>query len=515
VVQQCTDTFEVVWVDPDDSLLHWSWDKMHHPRPVPPLNIDLIASESAIVFRSRVIGLNGYVFSHGFQMPSPPPEAMQRGVQDVWENDYIPWIRDACRRWRGADYDSMNTEELLEAIDRVLAEGGEAQRLTMVPAATFSFPTNLLADFCEEALGPDGVTLAATLIQGYDNLSSRPGAALGELAAVAATSADVSAALNGRDFDRALAVDAEFSRRLDEFLEEYGWRVEGWGRYHVPTWSEDRTQPLRLIARLLQNGGSSAGDRAVAQRESALREVESRFDEEKLGRFRELLAASLAHTRISEGRAFWQLMIDGSMRAPFIALGRRLRDSGAINEPNDVFFLRLEELTEAALHPAEPLQSRVASRKADLARWERLTPPPFVGASPPADYVPETIKRAFGRFWGGEIAPSAEANVVNGNPASRGIVRGRARLIMNLGQADQLQSGEVLVCPSTAPPWTPLFAIAAAVVTDTGGVLSHSAICAREYGIPAVVGTQAGTQRIPDGAIVTVDGAAGTITIEE
>jgi pyruvate,water dikinase len=86
---------------------------------------------------------------------------------------------------------------------------------------------------------------------------------------------------------------------------------------------------------------------------------------------------------------------------------------------------------------------------------------------------------------------------------------------MDLTEADKLQSGEVLVCPSTAPPWTPLFAIACAVVTDSGGVLSHSAIAAREYGIPAVVGTMVGTHRIPDGATVTVDGAQGIVRIEE
>jgi pyruvate,water dikinase len=87
-------------------------------------------------------------------------------------------------------------------------------------------------------------------------------------------------------------------------------------------------------------------------------------------------------------------------------------------------------------------------------------------------------------------------------------------VIRSLDEADRLQSGDVLVCRSTAPPWTPLFAIAAAVVTDTGGILSHSAIVAREYGIPAVVGTRVATERIPDGARVTVDGNAGEVRIE-
>jgi pyruvate,water dikinase len=88
-------------------------------------------------------------------------------------------------------------------------------------------------------------------------------------------------------------------------------------------------------------------------------------------------------------------------------------------------------------------------------------------------------------------------------------------VILDLADSDRLEGGDVLVCPSTAPPWTPLFAIAGAVVTDTGGVLSHTAIAAREYALPAVVGTGVATHRIPDGATVTVDGAQGIVRIED
>jgi pyruvate,water dikinase len=117
------------------------------------------------------------------------------------------------------------------------------------------------------------------------------------------------------------------------------------------------------------------------------------------------------------------------------------------------------------------------------------------------------------RFMGIGVETTADASSVTGIGASKGVVTAIARVIMNLSDADKLGPGEVLVCPSTAPPWTPLFAIAGAVVTDSGGVLSHSAIAAREYAIPAVVGTQVGTQRIPDGSTVTVDGAAGTVRL--
>jgi pyruvate,water dikinase len=85
---------------------------------------------------------------------------------------------------------------------------------------------------------------------------------------------------------------------------------------------------------------------------------------------------------------------------------------------------------------------------------------------------------------------------------------------MSLDDAERLNHGEVLVCPATMPPWTPLFAVASAVVTDHGGVLSHTAIVAREYQIPAVVGTKVGTSLIKDGSTITVDGGEGTVRME-
>jgi pyruvate,water dikinase len=117
------------------------------------------------------------------------------------------------------------------------------------------------------------------------------------------------------------------------------------------------------------------------------------------------------------------------------------------------------------------------------------------------------------RHFSGFGLPSVSNGVVQGAGASRGKVTGRARVIRHLDESDKLEPGDVMVCVTTAPPWTALFAIAGAIVTDTGGVMSHSGICAREFAIPCVVGTQVGTSVIPDGAMVAVDGEAGTVTI--
>src|SRR5205823_1526484 len=109
----------------------------------------------------------------------------------------------------------------------------------------------------------------------------------------------------------------------------------------------------------------------------------------------------------------------------------------------------------------------------------------------------------------------ADPNVVNGMAGSPGVYRGRVRLAHTLADGQALQDGEVLVTETTSPPWTPLFATAGAVVTDTGGVLCHCAVVAREYAIPAVVGTRVATHVLRDGMLVEVDGTAGEVRIVE
>jgi pyruvate,water dikinase len=120
----------------------------------------------------------------------------------------------------------------------------------------------------------------------------------------------------------------------------------------------------------------------------------------------------------------------------------------------------------------------------------------------------------FFRYFVGAGRAAVEGQVIKGVGVSKGSVRARARVILELRDSDKLQPGEVLVCRTTSAPWSPLIAIAGGVVTDTGGLLSHSAIVAREYAIPCVTGTRSATTLIPDGATVTVDGEKGTVTLE-
>ena len=123
------------------------------------------------------------------------------------------------------------------------------------------------------------------------------------------------------------------------------------------------------------------------------------------------------------------------------------------------------------------------------------------------------MMRAFGKFFGAPPEPSGEPGVLNGNPGSPGKVTGVARVVPTLAEAGRVEPGVILVAPATMPAWTPLFASIAAVVTDAGGVLSHAAIVAREYNIPAVLGTGNATSVIKDGETIEVDGTAGVVRV--
>ena len=194
-------------------------------------------------------------------------------------------------------------------------------------------------------------------------------------------------------------------------------------------------------------------------------------------------------------------------------LGRRLVESGAIEQLDDVFWLLKAEADQAAeaLDEGEAIHSFVELVEQRKAVWQaemRATPPPVL---PPKS---KWMGLDLGIFVAAEDAEQA-GDTIQGEGTSPGRVAGTARVLHGPEDFDQMQPGDILVAKFTTPAWTPLFARAAAIVTDIGGQLSHGSIVAREYGIPAVMGTGVATKRIERGQRVTVDGDAGTVTLLE
>ena len=196
------------------------------------------------------------------------------------------------------------------------------------------------------------------------------------------------------------------------------------------------------------------------------------------------------------------------MRRAVLRIGEALVAAGAIATPDDVFFLtRAEALTALAelAAPSDPATIDVEGRRALRAAQSMLVPPLFVGRMNP---VLRRLWASFPRMLGATRSDSA---IVAGVPASPGRATGTVRVIRGPDGFDTLLPGEILVAPLTAPAWTPLFTLAAGVVTDVGNAAAHASIIAREYGIPAVVGCGDATARLRTGMRVTVDGDTGNI----
>lgn len=186
-----------------------------------------------------------------------------------------------------------------------------------------------------------------------------------------------------------------------------------------------------------------------------------------------------------------------ALRRALLEIGARLAEAGAVPEPFDVFHLRLEEVLEVT--DATDIPTGQADRLRGLVRARAAKRAELTGVRmiDPA--------RVFPRKDTGDA-------LITGTPASSGTATGTARIIGGPDDFHRLGSGDILVCPYTNPSWTPLFQRAAAVVVDTGAVGSHAAIVAREYGIPAVMGSGSGTALLTDGDYITVDGGTGRVT---
>ncbi|MFI6575307.1 PEP/pyruvate-binding domain-containing protein [Nocardiopsis sp. NPDC050513] len=186
-----------------------------------------------------------------------------------------------------------------------------------------------------------------------------------------------------------------------------------------------------------------------------------------------------------------------AMRRALLEIGARLRDAGVVDEPFDVFHLRIEEVREITDVTAMPADQAARLRSLVRARAAKRAELTGVRMIDPARVFPSRDR--------GDA-------LVSGTPASAGTATGPVRVIRGPAEFHRLETGDVLVCPYTNPSWTPLFQRASAVVVDTGATASHAAIVAREYGIPAVMGSGTGTTALVDGDRVTVDGSTGRVT---
>jgi pyruvate,water dikinase len=316
----------------------------------------------------------------------------------------------------------------------------------------------------------------------------------------------------------ALPETAPFRRQLDALLAEFGHRVgAGFGSdvtCHMASWREDPRKALALAAPYLD----AAVEPPARRRERARTERDAWLDrlcgacpdQAKADELRRQVAyGRRLATDLEEHNHYIDQLTFGQLRQALVLAAGWLVDRGLIARRDDVFWLRLDELLGALrVGSPAPLHDRVAERRAQHALWHAESPPPVVGAPEPKLDPRPPFKD--------ELTAGAPpgATRLEGEAASPGRHRGRARVVATAVVLPPLEPGDVLVAENAGPQWTPLFPVLGAIVLDGGALTQHAATTAREYGVPCVIRTHNASHRIPDGATVVVDGSAGTVEIE-
>ena len=498
---------------PADASRLWFMDLIHAPRALPPLSADLNdQSTEDSPLGMDALTVNGYSYRSPRTMGPPPggiPAALPAGeALKNWHERFLPACQQVHARFRDQDYASMSPDEILEFVEQVRPAAQQAFFDTIVSAMQLQPDAERLSSFLEARLGPEAELVAATILHGSGSQTRSLGDEVAELARQAESTPAALAALRARDYAAAADVgDEPWASALGQFLQDHEDEIALWSEIHVPPWNVDPAPLMRLVGATLAAGAQARVDAGAASA-AAVRE---RLAPEDVAEFEAALALSRDYVPIIEHRARWQLKMVGGLRRAYAAFGQKLVDAGHTDAVDDVFFLHLGELSKAARGELDA-RALVSARRTEWQANLALTPPLTLGLPVPVEVI-GAMNPMMRRMFGAVALPAPTATEVVGIAASGGVVTGRARVVGGLAEADELEDGDILVCPSTSPPWTPYFAIVAAVVTDAGGVVSHAAIEAREYGIPAVVGTRQGTRLIPDGARITVDGTAGTVTI--
>jgi rifampicin phosphotransferase len=528
--------FPIEWPDPADERLTWEFDDMHMPFALPPLSIDYAtilaggfnppSEEWGLPHRIWMRIFHGYGY-FAYDAGVPPEEEAAANERRVaaygdfadrldaqWRDADLPEIRAIERRIREVDVDRLPSADLAAAWEDAWAGGARAWVIHFYTVRGAYHPTDVLADLYEQAFPGAAANEAVSLIQGGNST-------LQEVAAATERLADLAQDLPAVR-DRLLAAppptiaDIEpldggpaFVAALGRFLDEHGHLGQAFDDIALPSWADEPSILLGELGQRLKH----PPERATARAERLRRDAAGKVDEvrakladqpDTLAKFDAALALARAVGPLTEVHNYWiDRMILARLRTLAMRVGRRLVRESSMEREEDVLFLHVDEIADTIRRPRDrrPL---VRERRAEHERQRALTPPRVLGRPiNPDDY---------GRF---DSVPREQgsAGELKGVGASAGVVRGPARVALGPHDFARIQPGDIIVCPASNPSWVPVFAIAGGLVTNTGGVLAHAAVVAREFGLPAVVGVTSATTLIADGREIEIDGTAGTVKL--
>ena len=443
-------------------------------------------------------------------------------AMDKWMAD-IAYFKEQCHPDRLKQMSNAELLELFEdALIRIHHGWWKVHMIWMYPVYGFY---NLFAELCEQLTGIDlEHPTFKSLLGGFENALFKVNRELWGLS-------DKARELGLADLFLSTTDDEELMRKLEqsdagrkwlseyrEFVSREGFRLLDTWDVATPSWIEKPSLGLRDIRAGITKGGvftlDAERERLVKVREEAEKEVLSKVPSEQKDWFTALMRVGQKCGVFSEEHNIYiDVPAMAIQRHIFMEYGRRFAKAGVIGKQDDILFLVPREIRKAAVSMERvSLQPYVDMRRKEWEENCKVAPEPFLGD---ISHIAEMSRKdAIVRVIGAppRVRPELKADLY-GASSIPGVVEGIARVVMTERELGTVQPGEILVAPGTSVPWTPIFGIISAVVTDSGASLAHAAIVAREFGIPAVVGTGEATKKIKTGDRIRVDGTMNAVYI--
>ena len=562
------EAFPVDWASETEQDFFWVYDDLHIPHPVSPMFFDIGGWWLSCDHMFRRFGtpfavdwlaknVNGYVYTtaipadpdlriegteyssrYGARVPRDRDYAATMGayletVLPVYGQHFADWWHDRLVPEMQRNFDYL--EERLDAADGMsLAETATLLEDAidihdrhwkihwMLNFAQLSATLDLRA-VMERTRGTIDEDLLGRLQnsasdRNWDSIEALWGmknevrddpelAAAFEPERVAEIEANLRAADRGRRF---------IAERVEPYQREFGWHAVWSHEFIFPTVREQMGPILELVRGYLVTDYDfpTAIDAMRRDIEAASQEILEGLEGEALEAMRAANATNLRMAPLTPDHHFYiDQGANAHLRLVLLAVGGKLVEAGRLDVPDDVLFLRYTEL-RALIGSAEAIDARgiVASRRAEREAAARVKPRDWVGTVTPSQLAfPYLVNWGYPERF--HRAAATDVAVIEGIAASAGVVEGTARVVRTVDEFDQVRDGDILVCQMTNPAWVVLFTKIAGLVTDTGGTTSHPAVLAREFGIPAVIGTSDATHRIATGDTIRVDGGAGRVDV--
>jgi pyruvate,water dikinase len=426
----------------------------------------------------------------------PDPDALRHAaltLPERWERELLPRVRAITRELEELRPERPPPTEAGALLDRLVELVREQWQLHFEVVVPAQVAAEVLHDEYTERYGAGDELAAYRFLEGIDNPAD---AAVQELAtqARALGIADIVVEFAPDHALRRLRESArgrDWLQALATYLQRFGGRSR-WHELSVPREVEHPALTLESVRLALESPprqGASAPPEPPAELAALVERVRPAYALKEL------------HT--------YEIDYPGLLatREALLGFGRRLVAEGALPSADDVWMLDRAELRRLACGDELPTNEIIASRRAELAQGQAEGPKPFLGEEPPAKVERHAT---FAKFYGGQ---PTDGERFSGAAASPGAAEGVARIVLDLDDLARVEPGDILVATTTTPAWTPLFGAIGGLITETGGILSHAAVVAREYRVPAVVGVPDATRQLRDGVRVRVDGSTGEVLV--